>query len=72
MSTNRSFFGIRSRFLFLGIVLSALLFAPSCSSSKSGCPANDKADNVKLNKNGEMSSKRGKSNLFPKDMRKKY
>ncbi|MCB0693613.1 MAG: hypothetical protein H6568_14915 [Lewinellaceae bacterium] len=72
MSTNRLFFGFRYRCLLLGFVLGATLFAPACSSSKSGCPVNDNADNVKLNKNGEMSSKRGKSNLFPKNMRKKY
>ena len=72
MSNNRSFFGLRHWFILLGLVLGAVLFTASCSSSKSGGPANDKADHVKLNKNGEMSSKRGKSNLFPKDMRKKY
>ncbi|MCF8237555.1 MAG: hypothetical protein K9I85_05325 [Saprospiraceae bacterium] len=62
----------RTRFAFLFFLLGAFIFAPSCSSSKSGCPANDKADSVKLNKNGEMSGKRGSSNLFPKKMRKKY
>lgn len=72
MSNNRSFFGLRHWFILLGLALGAVLFTASCSSNKSGCPVNDKADNVKLNKNGEMSSKRGKSNLFPKDMRKKY
>ena len=44
------------------------LFISSCSSNKTGCPVNDNV-HVKTDKNGGMSSKGGKSNLFPKNMR---
>lgn len=42
----------------------------SCGSNKTGCPVNERAKN-KVNKKGELSSKKGKSNLFPKKVRKK-
>ncbi len=51
-------------FLFCGTMLT------SCGSKKSGCPVNENA-HVKPNKKGMLPSKRGKSNLFPKNMRKK-
>ncbi len=42
----------------------------SCGGPKSGCPVNEKAK-TRVNKKGELSSKKGKSNLFPKKVRKK-
>lgn len=69
---HRSFRPLRSWFLLFLFASGILFLTPSCGSSKTGCPANEKADSVKLNKKGEMSMKRGKSNLFPKNMRKKY
>lgn len=49
-----------------------LLFAASFTScaKKSGCPVNETVG-AKTNKRGEFSTKRGSSNLFPKDMRAK-
>ncbi len=37
---------------------------------KSGCPATESAQ-VKTNRKGELSTKGGKSQLFPKQMRSK-
>lgn len=42
----------------------------SCGSNKTGCPVNERAA-AKTNKKGELSNKKGKSNLFPKKVRKK-
>ena len=42
----------------------------SCGGPKSGCPVNERAKS-KVNKKGELSGKKGKSNLFPKKVRKK-
>lgn len=42
----------------------------SCGGPKSGCPINEKAKS-RVNKKGELSGKKGKSNLFPKKVRKK-
>lgn len=42
----------------------------SCGSNKTGCPINEQAKG-KVNRKGELSNKKGKSNLFPKKMRKK-
>ena len=44
------------------------LFVSACSSNKTGCPVNENV-HVKTDKKGGMSSKGGKSNLFPKHMR---
>lgn len=42
----------------------------SCGGPKSGCPVNERAK-TRINKKGELSGKKGKSNLFPKKVRKK-
>ena len=42
----------------------------SCGSNKTGCPVNERAAG-KTNRKGELSNKKGKSNLFPKKVRKK-
>ncbi|MEM1322934.1 MAG: hypothetical protein AAGG75_21900 [Bacteroidota bacterium] len=61
------------KLLSLCLLFSLLLLAsttlPSCS-KKTGCPINENA-HIKPNRKGKMPTKRGKSNLFPKDMRKK-
>jgi len=52
---------------------SLLLFlaAPMSScSKKTGCPINE-STHQKAGKDGRFKSKKGKTNLFPKDMRKK-
>ncbi len=41
----------------------------SCS-KKTGCPSTENA-HVKLDKKGQFPTKKGKSNLFPKNMRSK-
>ena len=41
----------------------------SCS-KKTGCPSTENA-HVKPDKKGQFPTKKGKSNLFPKNMRKK-
>ena len=52
-----------SLFAFQGVVT-------SCGSNKTGCPINERAKS-NVNKKGELKNKKGKSNLFPKKMRKK-
>lgn len=54
------------------LALCALLMTaslPACNSQKTGCPINEEAGRANTNKKGELSTKRGKSNLFPKGMR---
>jgi len=43
----------------------ACLSLVSCGSNKTGCKVNDNA-HVKMDRNGELPTKRGKSRLFPK------
>jgi len=43
----------------------------SCGGPKSGCPVNERAKTKVNKKTGELSGKKGKSNLFPKKVRKK-
>ena len=53
------------------MVLFAAVNMTSCS-RKTGCPVNDPSlTGAKTNKDGSYKSKRGKTNLFPKTMRKK-
>jgi len=59
------------------LVLLILLFVFVCGSAtmtscsrKSGCPAYDSAK-APTNRKGELSTKGGNSNLFPKKMRRK-
>ncbi|MBP7821910.1 MAG: hypothetical protein KA010_03225 [Saprospiraceae bacterium] len=58
-----------SFFIIFALATIALVGTTSSCSQKSGCPAQDA--HVKPNKKGEYATKRGKSNLFPKTMRKK-
>lgn len=58
-----------SGMLTVAMVLFLAASYTSCS-PKSGCPAYESAK-VQTNRKGELPTKRGKSSLFPKDMRKK-
>ena len=60
------------KLMLLCLFCSAFLFMGSISScsKKTGCPMNEQV-HTKTGKNGQMKAKRGKSNLFPKSMRKK-
>ena len=51
------------------LLAATLALAPACS-RKSGCPVNEPAK-LKTDKNGNIKSAKGASNLFPKDMRRK-
>jgi len=55
--------------LLCSSLLLVLPFISSCS-KKTGCPVNETVGKTS-NRKGELSTKRGKSNLFPKKMRKK-
>lgn len=55
--------------LFALCALLLLVGPTACSSQKTGCPINEEAGRANTNKKGELSTKRGKSNLFPKGMR---
>ncbi len=52
--------------LFLIIISATSL---SCSKKRYGCPGENAA--IKLDKNGELPTKRGKSHLFNKETRKR-
>ncbi|MFK7774007.1 MAG: hypothetical protein AB8F94_17780 [Saprospiraceae bacterium] len=55
--------------LLCSSLLLVLPFVSSCS-KKTGCPVNETVGKS-TNRKGDLSTKRGKSNLFPKKMRKK-
>lgn len=54
--------------LFMAFLGLFFISTSSCN-RKTGCPVNERA-HVKPDKKGQLPTKRGKSNLFPKDMRK--
>ncbi|MEM9920700.1 MAG: hypothetical protein AAF990_21560 [Bacteroidota bacterium] len=57
--------------LFFCAFFTFVATSTSSCSKKTGCPVNENA-HVKPGKNGQFSTKRrGKSNLFPKNMRKR-
>jgi len=57
-------------FLIFAAFLGFFLINTSSCNKKTGCPINENA-HVKPNKKGQLPTKRGKSNLLPKNMRKK-
>lgn len=59
----------RNILLILLATCTLALITPACNSNKKGCPINEQASGSNTNKRGELSTKRGKSNLFPKKMR---
>ena len=56
-------------FLILPFALTLMLTQTSCA-KKTGCAINDNA-HVQMGKDGDLPTKRGKSNLFSKKARKK-
>lgn len=64
---------LQKKTTILLMVMALFSFGPvftSCGGPKSGCPINEKAK-TRVNKKGQLSGKKGKSNLFPKKVRKK-
>lgn len=57
------------RFLYLLFALALITAPASACQRKAGCPASENA-NVKTNRKGELPTKGGKSQLFPKKMRR--
>jgi hypothetical protein len=57
------------KIFFLSFVILGSGISISSCSRGSGCPA--ETANVKPNRKGSYTSRKGSSNLFPKDMRKK-
>jgi hypothetical protein len=51
------------------IAITGIVSTSSCSSGKTGCPA--ETANTRPDRKGNFSSRKGSSNLFPKTMRKK-
>jgi hypothetical protein len=68
-SSVKSSFFINKRLVIYLFGALVLLGSTTACSRKSGCPVNDEA-HVKPGKKGKYSNKRGKSNLFPKHMRR--
>jgi hypothetical protein len=62
---KRIYFYTIAALLFIGFAI-----ATSSCSPKTGCAINEDA-HVKVNRKGEMPTKRGKSNLFSKKTRRK-
>jgi hypothetical protein len=60
----------KSSVLFLVLLAGFFVFTGAACSRKSGCPANESVHS-RPGKNGELSTKRNSSELFPKSMRKK-
>jgi hypothetical protein len=56
-------------FFFFSILLISSSLS-SCGSNKTGCPVNESV-HTKSDRKGNLSTKRGKSSLFPKNMTKK-
>ena len=73
MSLNSSIKSLlKKKVTFLMLIASLFLIGTmttSCGSNKEGCPINERSGQP--NKKGQYSSKKGKSNLFPKKVRKK-
>ncbi len=57
-------------FLLFAAFLGFFLITTTSCNKKTGCPINENA-HVKTGKKGQLPTKRGKSNLLPKKMRKK-
>ncbi|WP_367388106.1 hypothetical protein [Lewinella sp. LCG006] len=60
----------RLLYLFLAILLIAGTSSLQSCSRKSGCPAYE-TTKVKTKRNGNLSNRKGSSELFPKKMRRK-
>ena len=60
----------KSLIFFFGAFFFLCFTTTSCKSNKTGCKMNEDT-HVKMGKDGQMPTKRGKSNLFSKKMMKK-
>ncbi len=58
------------KYFFFAIIIVLSASFSSCGSNKTGCPINENA-HVKTDRKGNLKTKRGKSSLFPKNMKKK-
>ncbi len=58
------------KFLLFASILLLTGTITSCNSNKTGCPVNETV-HTKSDRKGNLSTKRGKSSLFPKNMKKK-
>ncbi|MFT5385375.1 MAG: hypothetical protein ACI8VT_003245 [Saprospiraceae bacterium] len=58
------------KYLFFASILLISGAISSCGSNKTGCPVNESV-HTKSDRKGNLSTKRGKSSLFPKNMTKK-
>ncbi len=58
------------KFFYFIAMAAVVLWASGCGTAKTGCPANEAAA-IKLKEGGELPRKKGKSQLFPKKMRRK-
>ena len=64
---------MRKYFLLFGfcLFLGTLMTTGTACQRGTGCPAADAAS-VRTDRKGKLSTKRGSSNLFPKNMRRKH
>lgn len=58
------------KYFFFITILFVSFTLTSCNSNKTGCPVNESV-HTKSGKDGKLSTKGGKSSLFPKNMKKK-
>lgn len=65
----KSYFKKNAYLLLIGLLSFFVMTGTACA-PKTGCPINENAT-VKTNRKGELSKKSGRSQLFPKTMRKK-
>jgi|GEM_PF-2825258 len=62
-------FKMKRCYIFIAIGF-AVIWTGGCGTAKTGCPANEAAA-IRLKEGGELPRKKGKSQLFPKKMRRK-
>lgn len=58
-----------NKYAILGLI-ALFFFATSACNRKTGCPINENA-HVKTDRKGNLSTKRGKTSLFPKAKKRK-
>ncbi len=58
------------KYLFFAFILLIAGTFSSCGSNKTGCPVNETVHS-NTDRKGNLTTKRGKSGLFPKNMKKK-
>lgn len=70
--THNVFFNVfkMKKFFYFIAIATVVLWTSGCGTAKTGCPANEAAA-IKIKEGGELPRKKGKSQLFPKKMRRK-